>query len=318
MIGVALRLLIGAFALALMAVTLLPLWEATFWWVRAWEFPRVHILVLAALTLPLAFALRGAGRWIVAVGMIGVVMWQGAWLRPYAAGAGEAVAMREADDGVTVLSFNVLQSNRDFAATRELIAAVDPDVLVLMETNADWAAALEGTLAGYPTQARSITEDRYGLILATRLPATGVETVTLEGQEAPFAIATVETGSGPLEITAIHPRPPVPRTDGQQRDRQIERAAELARRGDAAALAVGDFNDVPWSRAAQRFRDLGGLLDPREGRGLLNSFDPDSLMLSFPLDQALVTEDVVLEEFRLGPDVGSDHLPLILRLAPDG
>ena len=74
---------------------------------------------------------------------------------------------------------------------------------------------------------------------------------------------------------------------------------------------MGDFNDVAWSDTSQRFKRVGGYLDPRIGRGLYASFKATSWVLRCPIDQIFVTPDVAISALRRGPFVGSDHFPMI-------
>ena len=82
-------------------------------------------------------------------------------------------------------------------------------------------------------------------------------------------------------------------------------------------LAIGDFNDVPWSRTTERFREEGNFLDPRAGRGSFASFPADYAWLGWPLDQIMVKDGVKVERLEIGEDVGSDHLPLMARVCVD-
>jgi hypothetical protein len=65
MIALVLELAVWAFAATLAAVTLLPLSASQAWWVRMWDFPRVHIAAgfgLLALAGPF---MPGAARWVL-------------------------------------------------------------------------------------------------------------------------------------------------------------------------------------------------------------------------------------------------------------
>ena len=215
------------------------------------------------------------------------------------------------------MSLNVLQGNEDRGAVLDYLRAADADLLLLMETDAAWRDALAPVLAGYATVVEEVKDDHYGMILATRLPVRRAELVRLSDDVTPAAVAELELAGGPLLFTGLHPRPPVPRTSVEARDEQIRMAALLARREDVPAIAMGDFNDVAWSWASQSFRDVGGYADPRAGRGIMASFDARSWWLKVPIDQSLVTEGVRVHSFGLGPNVGSDHLPVEMTVSVD-
>lgn len=108
----------------------------------------------------------------------------------------------------------------------------------------------------------------------------------------------------------LHPRPPVPGRDTDERDAQIRRAALIADRTIQPVVAMGDFNDVAWSWTSERFKEYGSFRDPRAGRGFLPSFDVNSIWMRFPIDQLYLTDGLALVSFsRLDP-VGSDHFPM--------
>lgn len=309
----AFAVLVAVLAAVAVAVTAAPLLTSDAWWIRMWEFPRLHVLVAAiAIALLGVVTLRGPVRLAALATMVAVAVWQGQWVWPYAPWAAADVALRPAGDDAPALAIalNVRMDNADHVRIRDYLVARDPDLLLLMETDAAWAAALASVLDRYHTRVERIADDHYGMILVTRLPTRTARIGTLPGDETPIALAELDGPGGRFLFAGLHPRPPVPGTATRDRDDQMAAAAGLARAHPIPALAMGDFNDVGWSRAAQRFRDVGGYLDPRIGRGLMPSFDAESWLLRFPIDQGLVTDGIVLHDFALGPHVGSDHFPI--------
>ena len=80
---------------------------------------------------------------------------------------------------------------------------------------------------------------------------------------------------------------------------------------------MGDFNQPAWSHFAQRFKHIGGYLDPRVGRGPLPSFDATHPILRFPIDQLYITPDVALVDFSRGERIGSDDFPMLAKVRID-
>lgn len=305
-------------AAILAVVTLLPLSPSRAWWVRIWDFPRLHIaggFALTALLAPLLLSMP----WALALSALAVagLAYQARWIYPYTPiVAKEARFAADAPDGVTLLAANVLKENKRHDLVAKLIEAADPDVLLLMETDAVWAEALKPTLARYATVVAEPRDDYYGMVFATRLEAIEAKIVHLTHDRTPTLLAELRAPNGqPFIFVGLHPQPPTPDgDDADERDAQIVYAARFARRTDTPLVAMGDFNEAAWSKGAQDFKRVGCYVDPRVGRGLYASFHAQHLMIRCPIDQIYVTEEMAVVSVALGPKVGSDHFPLIARL----
>jgi len=113
----------------------------------------------------------------------------------------------------------------------------------------------------------------------------------------------------------VHPQPPMALSQPTTlRDGHLLIAAMVAGASDPPSILAGDFNAVPWEAVNRRAARIGGLLDPRIGRGLYPTFRADSLLVSWPLDQILYQEAFGLMSFEKLPDFGSDHFPVFTRL----
>ncbi len=91
----------------------------------------------------------------------------------------------------------------------------------------------------------------------------------------------------------------------------------MAPLNDTPVIVAGDFNDVGWSHTTSLFQKVGGLLDPRIGRGLYNTFDADNPLLRYPLDHIFVSDHFRLVELRRLPYFGSDHFAVLTVLEHD-
>ena len=310
------RLLYGFVWLATLVVavvTVLPMFGSSEWWVRMWDFPRIHIIIVAMVTGGLALlALRkkAVGPVVILAAALAV---QGAKIYPFTPFAKSEIEFTQPEGGpvVSALAVNVLQDNRDYAKVIGLIERQKPDVLLLMETDEGWNRALHDTLATYDTVLREPLSNFYGLIFATRLPVETAEVVYPVDDETPAALARLRDRAGrDFLFVGLHPRPPVPGTDTDARDAQIVKASDLVHDAGLPAVVMGDFNDVAWSWTAERYKHHGGFKDPRVGRGILPSFDANHPLLRFPIDQLYVTDGIELVSFDRGPHVGSDHFPI--------
>lgn len=293
--------------------TVAPLTNGVKWWVRGWDFPRVHIAVTAVITIIFGAVLGHSTAMLFAsAAMVVCIIYQLIRIYPYTRFANtefELVAL-PADSQISLLSSNVLMENEDYGRLQRLIDREDPDVLLLMETDSKWEEALSDQLKRYPTVIRHPLSNHYGMHFATRLKVHSAETIFLTDDNTPTLLADLQGPTGRFNFVGLHPRPPTPGVDSKARDEQIRKTARLADRAINPVVAMGDFNDVAWSRTSEKFKEYGEFRDPRVGRGMLPSFDARSWFIRFPIDQIYLTEGVELMSFDRLESIGSDHFPM--------
>ena len=314
--------LICVLAILLAVVSFLPLSGSCHWWVRMWDFPRVQIAIgqVVVAGLSLGF-LRGWLLWAVLAPTLAGLALQLWRIQPFTPLARREMRFAPSrDDGheVTFLASNVLMENDRHNLVRDLIRQANPDTLLLMETDQRWLDGVKPALEGYRTILTLPKHDYYGLIFATRLEVVKAEIVYLTQDETPSVFAELRTPSGRLfHFVGLHPQPPVPGVDTEERDAQVLYAARFARRADVPMVTMGDFNDAAWAHSSRLFKHYGRYLDPRRGRGLYASFHAKNPLVRCDIDQLFVTEEIGMVDFRLGPKIGSDHFPVLARIRID-
>lgn len=301
-------------AIAVLVTTALPITNSVRWWVRMWDFPRVHIAGAALLALLLALPFTLAFKPLLLIVLAACLIYQAVRIYPYMPFAPTEIDLiggAGGPGGVTLLAANVLMENTRYDDLIAIIQREDPDVLFLMETDAKWYAALGGLLAGYPVVEKHIAGDHYGLIFATRLKSAQTALLWPRDDDTPAIKAALSAPCGTeFNFIGLHPRPPVPGNDTQARDRQIRKAAEMTSSHERPTICMGDFNDVAWSWTTARFKRYGNFLEPRVGRGMIASFDARRRFMRLPIDQLFVTRNVGLVSFGRLECFGSDHFPL--------
>ena len=309
-------------AAILLLVTAASTIETTFWWIRIWDFPRLLIASIAAVTFVCTLILAsGRIRTFSAFALAGVLVWQGYRIYPYTPFAAHEVDFVRMDKTVSdaqcfkALSFNVLQDNRDYARTIALIEREDPDIVLLLETDDAWDAALAPVMEKYAYKVTEPLDNLYGLTFFTRLPVRRHELRYIAEKDTPSIFVWMETTGGqPFHYIGLHPRPPAPGHDTENRDGEIAVAARLASKEKMPVLAMGDFNDVAWSKTSQTFKRIGGYVDPRVGRGFYATFPAYWPAFRWPLDHLFMTPDLAIMSVDVLEKVGSDHLPVTARL----
>ena len=306
-------------ALLLLLGTASSMTESNQWWIRAWDFPRTQILIVMLVTAALLYVFDRKWRPWLSIAILLASCWQFYRIYPYTGLATQEVSrttasLDHAQGCFKVLTFNVLQTNRDYASTLALLEREDADVLLLLETDAGWRDAMMPQLSRYSSVLERPLSNKYGLVLATRLPASGGEIIDLAEKDTPSAFITLTAGGSDFYLMALHPRPPHPGRDTEERDAELVMAARRAADAEMPVLAIGDFYDVAWSKTSQLFKEIGEFLDPRIGRGTYATFPADMTWLGWPLDHLFMTEEFLVNELQVLENVGSDHRPVSSRL----
>ncbi len=213
-----------------------------------------------------------------------------------------------------LLVANVKTDNRDPRPLLRLAAEADPDVVALVEIDERWAGAVDAALGSYPHRLAVPRPDNFGVGVWSKRPLDGARVVDF-GAGVPSIVAAVGAGERALTLVATHPLPPVSEAYARDRDLHLRALAAVAPGLGPATLVAGDLNATPWSPVLGELLDAG-LADGRRGFGLQPTW-PAALPwpLRIPIDHTLHGPGVVVVARRVGPDVGSDHLPLILDVA---
>ena len=318
-------MLTAVFAIAtglLVLATLAPTVRSGVWWIRGFDFPRLQLTVLSALVLGLHLALHPLDdAWTLAIVSVNAacMLWQAWWIVPYTRLARPEVQSVPADaqPRIRLMASNVLMHNRDADRLLALVRAHAPDVLIALETDVWWERQLDGLQDTMPHVIRCPLDNLYGMHVYSRLPLLEPEIRYLVEDDIPSMHATVVLEGRHIALHALHPRPPSP----TEADSSAGRDAELVAVGRAAhaspvpVIVAGDLNDVAWSRTTPLFRKVSGLLDPRIGRGMFNTFHAHLPGLRWPLDHLFHSRHFTLVGMRRLPDVGSDHFPILVELA---
>lgn len=305
----------------LVAATLIPFIRSDAGFVRTFDFPRLQVAVgiLPVLALLLMFGRDRTGL-VLFLALAACLAYQIHKIRPFTPlHAPQAVAARDADcrtdAKVSVLIANVLQDNDDHESLLRLVARHDPDLLLVLETDARWRDALSPLTARYPHRIEQAQPNTYGLLFYAKLPLEDPEVRFLLEDDVPSIRTGVVLPSGErFTFYGVHPRPPHPGQSSAPRDAELVMIAREVRAANGPAVVAGDLNDVAWSRTTTLFQQISGLLDPRIGRGLYPTFNAKWPLLRWPLDHVFFSDDFLLGHLERLPYIGSDHFPILISL----
>lgn len=209
-----------------------------------------------------------------------------------------------------ILLANVLTTNTEYQRLLELVELEQPDVLVLLETDARWLEALTPLETIYPSQLTVPRGDNFGIAVLSKLPILDLHIVDY-GANVPSIVGTLTFNDQPVQLIATHPLAPIGAEYSELRNEQL---TAVAKSSSGPTIVIGDLNTTMWSPHHARFEADSGLHNVRRGFGILPTWPVGLGPLRIPLDHCLVSGDFQASDVRVGPSIGSDHLPLIVDL----
>ncbi|GGJ81599.1 endonuclease/exonuclease/phosphatase family protein [Pseudomonas matsuisoli] len=314
----------GTLTLFMVLLTLLPLWKHPVWWVRSWDFPRLQLCSVAfgLLIGQAIFFSHAEPLRVVTIALCALCLaYHAWWIIPYTRmWRHEVKPALESEDHprISVMTANVLTPNRNAEGLRALVQEHQPDVLVTLETDAWWEAQLSSLESAYPYSIRCPLDNLYGMHVYSRFPLENAETSFLVEDDVPSMHALVVISEQlKVRMHFLHPAPPSPTENDSSTERDVELlivAKSVKDDPGTPIIVTGDLNDVAWSANTRLFRKTSGLLDPRVGRAMINSFHAKYWFLRWPLDHLFHSHHFRLVRIGRLPAFGSDHFPVLVEL----
>lgn len=214
----------------------------------------------------------------------------------------------------TVATVNLLYRNQDRQPVLDWLAAEAPDLVVVQELTPDWAAELLRT-SGYAHHRLLTRRDAYGIGILSRWPLERIQAIDLAADGLPSLAGVVEIHGRPVAVLGLHARWPITPRLLEARDDALRRAANVVRSEPLPTVVLGDFNLTPFSPAFAQFAEGTGLRDAMAGPGWNPTWQAGFWPLALRIDHVLVPPSVCVSHAEVGPSIGSDHRPVVARLA---
>jgi len=216
---------------------------------------------------------------------------------------------------IKILNANVRSGNDEYERLLDLIHTEQPDVIFLQEYSRAWRDATQSLLGTYRYNYSEPREDNFGIAVFSRLALDSVTHVDSPPLDYPTIVATVTLNEEPVTLINTHPTIPVTQSLFDARNEQINSLVDLVSRIDGAVILSGDFNLSVWCRRYRMLEEQTGLRNTRRGFGVSPTWPTFMPFAMIPIDHALVSDGIGVIETRTGRSIGSDHLPLIVKVA---
>lgn len=261
-----------------------------------------HWQWLFALGLALAAAPAAIGdrRWACLAALL-ILPWVGASPLLPAATTG--------DNTFSIASANVHMDNLDARPLAEWLSREKPDVVVVLEITEPYAQGLQG-LDSYPYRHVETQDNPFGIAVLSRHPFNSVAT-RRDADGIPHIEARIAWQGGEIALVVAHPMPPISARYAAARNAKLAQWSRAAAASGMPALIAGDLNATPWSSAFNGL-DAAGM---RRATGLAPTWPAAAAGLTgVPIDHVLASKHWERVDSVRGPDLGSDHYPVLARL----
>jgi endonuclease/exonuclease/phosphatase (EEP) superfamily protein YafD len=203
-------------------------------------------------------------------------------------------------------------------AKRAWIAKENPDALLLEEVGPASIGLTASLAKDYPYAygCPGITS-ACSVLLLSKKKAIADGGAGYAWSAADVVWARFSGAGGDYVLAAAHTTWPMP--DGRQ-DRELAQFALTLRSMKADTVAAGDFNATPWSFPLRRFDRASGLLRrthalPTFPAGQVTSQRLPTFGPVVGIDHVYSSPGWGLVSIERGPDLGSDHFPLVATFA---
>ncbi len=137
--------------------------------------------------------------------------------------------------------------------------------------------------------------------------------------QRPLLTVDVQFGQGILSLMSVHITRPGTSGMSAFQATELEAVADWSRRqlaADKSVIIIGDFNSTPWSQRVRNMVNRSGLKNSQQG-WIWQTTWPGNMptFLQIAIDHCLHSPDLITQTRWTGPYVGSDHLPLIIKLS---
>lgn len=298
------HLLVGTAALGTTAGFLGQLW----WGFEAVSHYRIQYFVVLAVGAVLLAAANFDKRAIVA-GALSLVNL--GLMVPFYVGAAEV----DTQPAYRLVMANIEYVNEERDKVAEFLRSADADIIILEEFTPTWEQELEFLKTDYPHFVTEPRTDAWGIAFFSRIPTESIEVREIGAAGYPSTFTNYNLDGHPLTIIGTHPRHPIGDENVEARDEQMAAMVEIAAARTQATMMCGDFNTTLWSPNFLAFIADTDLENAAKGFGLQLTWPADYLVVGVPFDHCLASEEVRIHQFDTGPDVGADHLPIIVEFS---
>lgn len=214
-----------------------------------------------------------------------------------------------------VLTAN-LQSVADVApeSFAAYVEKVNPDIISLQELGDFQATYFQQKFSQFPHRyllpVAGPSCDGVGIM--SKYPILRSETCRF-GLNAPAINCDVTTPAGVVKVIVAHPWPPNCESFWLQELLWVDGVAGIVKATKYPVIVAGDINSTVWGKVFRKLQAIG-LVDTSLGYGIQPTWPVNFALAGIAIDHVLVSKHFAVRAHERGPNVGSDHFPLMVEV----
>lgn len=227
--------------------------------------------------------------------------------------ASNLVKYKAEGDQLRVMFYNYWIANEKYSEVADQINRIDPDIVIMAEMTGESYEQVDSLLPQYIYSSHYADEYKFLDFATFSKEAVSAEIDFHGSRGVPSIVLESDLGGFPVKLVGVHTSAPLEGIYLKSRDTHMQELAEYVNSIMLPVIVVGDFNATPFTPSFRQFVRDSGLYEARLGRGLDVSW-PSFLphLMRIPIDHALVSRGVQINDFWLGESTGSDHYPVII------
>ena len=206
-----------------------------------------------------------------------------------------------------VVSANIYSSPASPSLLQNYLLNTYIDIAILTEYSNDWDGIFQRWNLPFAYMVKQPQPDNFGIALLSRWPLINIRIVKM-GQDVPMPsiFATAITPLGRIRIVATHPAPPISPLLARWNTATVLQIIEILKVATIPVLVAGDFNSTPWAYPLNQIINMPHV----KGGSFYGTWPGFMQKLGLPIDHIFITGPYQFTQYRNGPEIGSDHLPL--------
>jgi len=273
-------------------------------------------IFLASLILAVVYFIKGrtelAGIFCVCAFIHGWILASSVELKPWSS----PYVQKKDTVPIRVLALNLHQDESTLRPTAKIIEEEKPTLILLTELPKNHKTFLSSLKEAYPYVSAQAPVGPFDVFLLSRWPIKK-STVEHNSSFLPILkaeICTPEQPSRCFSLAGLHS--PTPFFSGSTlQEHMFNRLAHVSQEHQHSPFIImGDLNSTPWSPLFRSLLTRSEMHSSAVGRSWQTTWFSRNPLLGLHIDHILINKHVESRAWWVGPNVGSDHYPVLADL----